>query len=373
MISPGLSLKTPEIKAALTAGVPVVGDVSLFLEINQVPVVAITGSNAKSTVTSLLGAMAEKAGLSVAVAGNIGTPVLDLLADDRVYDLVVLELSSFQLETIEKVGAKVATVLNVSEDHMDRYDTYPQYHMAKQRVYFGAQSVVINRRDPLTRPPLADGVTGYSFGLNQPDRKGFGLINTLDGEALGYEFKALMPVADIKLPGRHNIENALSALALGHAAGLPFEPMLQTLREFSGLAHRCQWLAEKASVNYYNDSKGTNVGATLAALEGLEKETGKIVLIAGGVGKGANFSPLKTALGKTRALVLIGADAQKIADVAVGAEVFFASDMNEAVVLASELAQPGDDVLLSPACASFDMFKGFEERGQVFTAAVKAL
>jgi len=373
VISPGLSIKTTEIQAAIAAGVPVVGDVALFLAANQAPVIAITGSNAKSTVTTLVGEMAKQAKLSVAVAGNIGTPVLDLLVSEQTYDLVVLELSSFQLETIEKVGAKVATVLNMSADHMDRYAGLPQYHMAKQRVYFGAENVVINRQDPLTRPPLADGVTGYSFGLNRPDRNGFGLINNSKGEQLAYEFKALMPVSEIKMIGRHNVENALSALALGHAAGLPLEAMLQALREFSGLPHRCQWLATKAGVDYYNDSKGTNVGATLAALNGLEKENSKVILIAGGVGKGADFTPLADALNKVRALVLIGEDAEQIAVLAGDVPVEFASDMHDAVMKAQAHALSGDDVLLSPACASFDMFSGFEARGDAFAQAVEAL
>lgn len=374
VISPGLSIKTPEVQAAIAAGVPVLGDVALFLAENQAPVIAVTGSNAKSTVVSLLGEMAKKADLNVAVAGNIGTPVLDLLSTKQAYDLVVLELSSFQLETIEKVGAKVATVLNVSEDHMDRYAGLPQYHMAKQRVYFGAENVVINRGDPLTRPPLADGVSSYSFGLTQPDRHAFGLLKSAAGEQLAYEFKALMPVSEIKMVGRHNIENALSALALGYAAGLPLEAMLKTLREFDGLAHRCQWLANKAGVDYYNDSKGTNVGATLAALEGLEKEDSKIILIAGGVGKGADFSPLAAALQKLRALVLIGEDAEKIAELAGDqVTVAFASSMDDAVSKVQRYAQQGDDVLLSPACASFDMFSGFEARGDAFAQAVEAL
>jgi len=374
VVSPGLSVKTPEIQAAIAAGVPVVGDVSLFLTENRAPVIAITGSNAKSTVATLVGEMAKQAQLNVAVAGNIGTPVLDLLASEQPYDLVVLELSSFQLETIEKVGAKVATVLNVSEDHMDRYAGLPQYHMAKQRVYFGAENVVVNRADPLTRPPLADGVTSYSFGLSQPDRSAFGLLMKGAGEQLAYEFKALMPTEEIKMTGRHNIENALSALALGHAAGLPMAAMLQTLREFNGLEHRCQWLTNKGGVDYFNDSKGTNVGATLAALNGLEKDQGKTVLIAGGVGKGADFSPLTAALNKTRALVLIGEDASKIAALAGQQQVVeFADNMNDAVAKAQAYALPGDSVLLSPACASFDMFSGFEARGDAFMQAVEAL
>lgn len=371
IVSPGVPLSNPAIENAVAEGIPVLGDIELFLREVKAPVIAITGSNAKSTVTTLLGEMAKTAGKQVLVGGNIGVPVLDLLQQPAA-ELYVLELSSFQLESVNKLNADVSTVLNVSEDHMDRYDSFAQYYMAKQRVYFGARKVVVNREDPLTAPPLAEGVEQFSFGLNAPDRHGFGVISKAGQECLAFEFKALMPIDDIKMPGRHNVANALAALALGHAVGLPMEPMLQTLTEFSGLPHRCQWVAESGGSNYYNDSKGTNVGATLAALKGLKKANSKIVLIAGGVGKGADFSPLKTAAEGLRAVVVIGQDGNKIAEqFETLVPTFSARNMAEAVELAAQQAQAGDDVLLSPACASFDMYKGFEDRGEHFVQVVK--
>lgn len=370
IVSPGISLATAEIAAAKAAGVRVLGDVEIFLREAKAPVIAITGSNAKSTVTSLVGEMALKAGVKVAVGGNIGVPVLDLLQLAEV-ELYVLELSSFQLEAVEQVNAEAATVLNVSEDHMDRYDSLFHYHLAKQRVYYGAKTVVTNRQDPLTIPPIAEGVEQLTFGMNQPDRKGFGILQKGGEDWLAFEFKALMPCADIKMPGRHNVANALSALALGYAVGLSMDAMLKTLTEFPGLAHRCQWVAEKSAVTYFNDSKGTNVGATLAAINGLKSEASKIVLIAGGVGKGADFKPLADAAQALRSLVVIGEDGDKIAEVFAGlCPIERADSMSQAVSLAKQAAQTGDCVLLSPACASFDMFAGFEDRGNAFVDAV---
>ncbi len=370
IVSPGVSVATKEIAMAKAAGVEVVGDVALFLSAAQAPVVAITGSNAKSTVTSLLGEMAKDAGCKVAVGGNIGIPVLDLLQQNDV-ELYVLELSSFQLETIEQVNAEVATVLNVSEDHMDRYDSLFHYHLAKQRIYYGAKSVVTNRQDPLTRPPIAEGVTEFTFGMDAPDRKGFGVLQKAGEDWLAYEFKALMPCADIRMPGRHNINNALAALALGNAVNLPMGSMLKTLTNFKGLPHRCEWVADSDGVSYFNDSKGTNVGATLAALDGLRSDQNKIVLIAGGVGKGADFSPLAVAAKDLRALIVIGQDGDQIAHVFDGTcESQRAESLIEAVHMAKAVALAGDKVLLSPACASFDMFEGFEQRGDVFVEAV---
>ncbi|WP_439136255.1 UDP-N-acetylmuramoyl-L-alanine--D-glutamate ligase [Pseudomaricurvus sp.] len=371
IVSPGVPLSNPVLVKAETEGIPMLGDIELFLREVKAPVIAITGSNAKSTVTTLVGEMAQNAGKQVLIGGNIGVPVLDLLQQPAA-ELYVLELSSFQLESIKQLNAEVATVLNVSEDHMDRYDSFAQYYIAKQRVYFGARKVVVNREDPLTAPPLAEGVEQFSFGLNMPDRRGFGVITKAGQECLAFEFKALMPIDDIKIPGRHNVANALAALALGHAVDLPMDAMLQTLKVFTGLPHRCQWVAENGGVNYYNDSKGTNVGATLAALNGLKKPNGKIVLIAGGVGKGADFSPLKAAAAGLRALVAIGQDGDQIADLFADlVPVFQARNMAEAVELSARHAQSGDDVLLSPACASFDMYKGFEDRGEHFVQAVK--
>lgn len=374
LISPGLALSTPALQVAASRGVKLAGDIELFAREAKAPIVAITGSNAKSTVTTLVGEMAAAAGRKVAVGGNLGTPALDLLDDD--VELYVLELSSFQLETTDQLNAEVATCLNVSEDHMDRYDGLPAYHQAKHRIFRGARQIVINRDDRLSRPLIGDDVPTWSFGLGKPDFKGFGLIEE-DGEKyLAFQFDALMPANQLKIRGAHNQSNALAALALGHAVGLPFEPMLATLRSFAGLAHRCQWVRECRGVNYYDDSKATNVGAALAAIDGLGSDIdGKLVLIAGGDGKGADFSGLQSPVSQhCRHVVLLGRDAELLAAALGGAApIHLVQTLQQAVQQASELAQPGDAVLLSPACASLDMFDNFEDRGRQFAAAVGAL
>lgn len=373
-VSPGLALATPALREAAARGVKMSGDIDLFTRHAKAPIVAITGSNAKSTVTTLVGEMAAAAGRKVAVGGNIGTPALDLLSDE--VELYVLELSSFQLETTERLGAEVATCLNISEDHMDRYDGMAQYHLAKHRIFRGARQVVVNRDDALSRPLIADQVPCWTFGLGKPDFKRFGLIEENGEKQLAFQFEALMPTAELKIRGAHNQSNALAALALGHAVGLPFEAMLQTLRRFVGLPHRCQWVRELRGVGYYDDSKATNVGAALAAIEGLGADiAGKLVLIAGGDGKGADFSALKAPVAKfCRAVVLLGRDAEQIAE-ALGdaAPLLRVKTLDEAVQRCAELAQSGDAVLLSPACASLDMFKNFEERGRLFAQAAEGL
>jgi UDP-N-acetylmuramoylalanine--D-glutamate ligase len=373
-VSPGLALATPALREAAARGVKMSGDIDLFTRYAKAPIVAITGSNAKSTVTTLVGEMAAAAGRKVAVGGNIGTPALDLLSDE--VELYVLELSSFQLETTERLGAEVATCLNISEDHMDRYDGMAQYHLAKHRIFRGARQVVVNRDDALSRPLIADQVPCWTFGLGKPDFKRFGLIEENGEKQLAFQFEALMPTAELKIRGAHNQSNALAALALGHAVGLPFEAMLDTLRRFAGLPHRCQWVRELRGVGYYDDSKATNVGAALAAIEGLGADiAGKLVLIAGGDGKGADFSALKAPVARfCRAVVLLGRDAEQIAE-ALGdaAPLLRVKTLDEAVQRCAELAQSGDAVLLSPACASLDMFKNFEERGRLFAQAAEGL
>lgn len=374
ILSPGVARSEPAIAAAIAAGIEVVGDIEIFARAARAPIVAITGSNGKSTVTSLLGAMAETAGIKVKVGGNLGTPALDLLDDDA--ELYVLELSSFQLESTLRLSARVATVLNVSADHMDRYPSMALYHLAKQRIYFGAQSVVANREDALTRPPVADDVPQISFGLNQPDLKDYGIRKEGSESYLAKGLVNLLPAQAVALKGRHNLANALSALALGDLAGIPQAAMLSCLQSFQGLPHRCQWVGSKNDVMFINDSKATNVGATVAALEGLVGEQGNnIILIAGGDGKGADFSSLTPVLLNTlRALVVIGRDGPQIAGlVKESLQVVEAASLQEAVVLASGLAKAGDTVLLSPACASFDMFKNYEDRGNQFAAAVEQL
>ena len=373
-VSPGLALATPALQAAAARGVKLSGDIDLFARNAKAPIVAISGSNAKSTVTTLVGEMAAAAGKRVAVGGNLGTPALDLLSDD--VELYVMELSSFQLEITNQLGAEVATVLNVSEDHMDRYSGLPAYHLAKHRIFRGAKQVVVNRQDALTRPLMGEGLPCWTFGLSAPDFKAFGVREENGEKYLAFEFQNLMPVRELKVRGAHNQANALAALALGHAVGLPFDAMLSSLRTFTGLEHRCQWVRELDGVSYYNDSKATNVGAALAAIDGLGADMdGKLVLIAGGDGKGADFSGLRDSVAKyCRAVVLMGRDADLIAT-ALGDAVpqVRAGSLDDAIARSRSLADTGDAVLLSPACASFDMFKNYEERGHLFARAVEAL
>lgn len=372
IVSPGIAIAIPAIAAAKNAGIPIIGDIEIFVRYAKAPIVAITGSNAKSTVTTLVGEMAAAAGIKVAVGGNLGTPALELLSD--AVELYVMELSSFQLETVGKLNAKVATILNISADHLDRYTDMRAYILAKLRVYFGAEQIVVNRKDILTHPPLGANVKPIYFG-GKADFGSFGLME-VDGKTyLAQNLTALMPARELKISGKHNIDNALAALALGQGAGIPMAAMLQVLRTFRGLPHRCEFVATINSVDFYNDSKGTNIGATVAAVEGLSRDPAQLIIIAGGEGKGQDFSELKTVLAKNVCrLVLIGRDAELIADM-VGGEVAteFASSMTDAVKKAFARAERGDAVLLSPACASLDMFKNYEDRGEQFCAAVRGL
>lgn len=373
VLSPGISVREAAIQGAQAGGVPVVGDIQLFADHIKEPLIAITGSNGKSTVTTLVGEMLKAAGKQVAVGGNLGTPALDLLSSKEKVDCYVLELSSFQLETTAQLNAEVATVLNVSADHMDRYRGLPDYHAAKQRVYLGAKKIVINRDDPLTQPPLGSDVTVYSFGLGRPDLKQFGLIEEEDEVYLAFGLDKLIAASELKLVGRHNLANALAALAIGHAVGIAMASMLETLRSFTGLPHRCQWVGSKEGVEFFNDSKGTNIGATVAALQGLADWKGRIVLIAGGEGKGADFRELGESMqGTVKALVTIGKDGPQMQAAAekCGVQSISAGSMKEAVKQAFGKAEKGDLVLLSPACASFDMFSSYSDRGNCFIAAV---
>jgi len=377
ILSPGLSRQMPAVQAAIKLDVPVISDIELFARSANAPIIAITGSNGKSTVTTLVGEMCAAAGQKVGVGGNLGTPALELLDENS--ELYVLELSSFQLESVYGLNAEVATVLNVSPDHMDRYQSLLDYHQAKHRIFGGARQVVVNRADKLSVPLVSEKVKQRSFGLDRPDFSGFGLVEQ-DGESwLAYQFDRLMPETELGIKGRHNTSNALAALALGSAVGLPIDIMLQVLREFRGLPHRCQTILELSGVTYINDSKATNVGATLAAINGLVGGN-NLILIAGGQSKGQDFSPLAPALvGTVKQLVLMGEDASIINDAVIssaasgGVDTVYASTLAEAVELGRRAATPGDIVLLSPACASFDMFSGFAERGDQFIAAVEGL
>ncbi len=374
VISPGVSLKEPVIARQIAAGVPVVGDIELFAREVKKPVLAITGSNGKTTVTSLLGEMAKMAGLQVAVGGNIGTPVLDLLTEPEI-DLFVLELSSFQLETTTSLKPVAATVLNVSPDHLDRYDSYREYVAAKQTIYQHCDTAIINASAPEIWRDLHLDCSLLSFSSTSKQADFY--LQDQDGKTfLAYQGQTLLPVSEMPLKGRHHNENALAALALGVAAKLPMEAMLKALRTFTGLPHRCQRVSTLGGVDWFNDSKGTNVGATQTAIATVSGEIdGKIVLIAGGLSKGADFSPLLPCIqSQVKAIVLIGEDAKLIEEAFSGqVAMVHAESLSAAVSLAAEQAHKGDAVLLSPACASFDMFKSFEDRGNQFVAEVKQL
>jgi UDP-N-acetylmuramoylalanine--D-glutamate ligase len=380
-ISPGLPLAEPHVRRALAAGARAVGDIELFARGlgADARVIAITGTNGKTTVTSLTGAMARAAGSDCEVAGNIGPAVLDALMrredSGRSPDLWVLELSSFQLETTISLAAAAATVLNISEDHLDRYRGVDEYAAAKARIFGGGGLQVLNRDDPRSLAMALPGRRTITFGLDAPGRdEDWGLLERDGGPWLAQGASALLAVRDMKLAGLHNAANALAALALCRGMGLPLAPLLKALREFKGLPHRVEPVGEAHGVRWYDDSKGTNVGSTVAALAGLAHGGAKVVLIAGGEGKGQDFSPLKAAVARSaRALVLIGRDAPLIEAAVEGAgvPVLRAGSMDQAVAAAADAAHVGDAVLLSPACASFDMFRNYKHRGEVFRLAVE--
>lgn len=386
VISPGVPLAEPQVQAAIARGVPVVGDVELFAQYRPAGswLIAITGANGKSTVTTLVGDMCQAAGLRTVVAGNIGLPVLDTLNESQpVADVYVLELSSFQLETTHSLHADAATVLNLSEDHLDRYDGMAGYAAAKARIFEGAVAAhtvqVLNRQDSWSLSMAIPGAARITFGTDMPtSADDFGLLQDGDSTWLMQGQQKLLNTSELRIAGQHNASNALAALALGTSIGLEMAPLLDALREFKGLPHRVQWVAEVDGVAFYDDSKGTNVGATCAALAGLfpAGSRNKAVLIAGGDGKNQDFSPLAQPVAlSARAVVLIGRDAAQIAAVLVGSTLLiqYADDLETAVLQAYQLAQPGDAVLLSPACASFDMFRNYEHRAQVFLDAVRRL
>ena len=373
--SPGVPLETEVLQKAREFNIPIIGDIECFARVVRAPVIAITGTNGKSTVTTLVGEMAKAAGFSVAVAGNIGTPVLDRLDDGIAYDLWVLELSSFQLDLIESLTPIAATILNVTPDHLDRHHTMAAYCAAKQRVYLHAQISVYNRDDQQTVPKQ---ITGRSYGLDAPPSAlDWGLCQNKQGDYYLCQGETLVfPVASLLLKGRHNWLNALAACALATCANIPVTAMAAVLGTFTGLPHRCQWVRALEDVVWINDSKGTNVGATLSAILGIGGSIeGKIVLIAGGQGKGADFTALQDVVQNfVRSVILIGEDADKL-DVALHqyVKIQHADSLEAAVRLARAVAEPGDVVLLSPACASFDMFRDFNHRGEAFTQAVVTL
>ena len=373
LMSPGVSLDEPIARAARDRGIDVLGDVELFARNVQAPVIGITGTNGKSTVTSLVAHMAATAGLSVLAGGNLGDAVLDLL-EQPTPDLYVLELSSFQLETTSSLRLQAAVVLNVTADHMDRYPSVAAYALAKSRIFAEAATVVLNADDPLVASMRGAATARIvTFSVDNAAASGaadFSLLRAGTQLRLACHGVALLDLARLKISGLHNAANALAALALGEAVGLPMPKMIEALESFTGLPHRSEWVAEVAGVSYVDDSKGTNVGATIAAVAGMP---GPLVMIAGGVGKGQDFTPLAQAFrGKVRHAVLIGKDAPALSKALAGVcTTERAASMPQAVAAAMRAAQAGDTVLLSPACASFDMFRDYAHRGDVFAATVR--
>jgi UDP-N-acetylmuramoylalanine--D-glutamate ligase len=358
--SPGVSLREPFLERAAARGVPIIGDIELFAREARAPVVAITGTNGKSTVTTLVARMAESSGKRTLAGGNLGRPALELL-EQPVPELYVLELSSFQLDTTQSLRTSAATVLNVTPDHMDRYDTIADYAASKARVFANCAAAIVNLDDPLVREMGHAANTVIGFSLLQDPAANYYAQDQGGDVVLMQGREPVVKLSEMKITGMHNAANALASLAMADA-----------LREFPGLAHRSQWVADVNGVRYIDDSKGTNVGATLAAVAGMP---GSLVVIAGGQGKGQDFAPLAPAFrGKVRHVVLLGQDAKLIAAALEGvATVEFAADMPEAVKLSERAAHAGETVLLSPACASLDMFRDYAHRGDAFAAAVREL
>ncbi len=373
--SPGVALREPLLRAAAARGVEVVGDVDVFArEVagSGARVIGITGTNGKSTVTALAGAMGAAAGRRTVVCGNIGLPVLDALdsPEGRAAELFVVELSSYQLETTSSLALAAAAMLNLTQDHLDRYDSMDGYAAAKQRIFLHAKARVLNRDDAWSRAMAGGDTRTFGLGVPANDRE-WGMDSAQ--RTLMHGREPIVAADELAIKGLHNAANALAAHALLTAAGEPAAPLARALREFKGLRHRVELVAEKRGVRFFDDSKGTNVGATVAALEGLRMP---VVLIAGGDGKGQDFAPLAPAVrARARAVVLIGRDAPAIEKAleATGIPLSSAATMEEAVADSFSLAKPGDAVLLSPACASFDMFRNYGHRGDVFAAAAKAL
>lgn len=371
IVSPGVADNEPLLKKARRANIEVISDIELFARDAKAPFVAVTGSNGKSTVTTLLYHMGRAAGKVTLAGGNLGEPALELL-DQPQPDLYVLELSSFQLQRTQSLPAAVAVLLNVSPDHLDWHSSEREYRNAKYRVYREAKAAVINRADKRAIKETRRFERLISFGLDEPADGQYGLRQDAGVTYLARGNTLLIATTDIAMYGRHNQANALAALAAGELLGFEIAAMLQVLGEFPGLPHRMQFVARKGSVNYINDSKATNVGAAVASVASVE---GMIVLLAGGLGKGGDFSELAAALdNKLRAAVLFGTDADKIAaalDTVM--PVYFATDMADAVQQAAAFAESDDTVLLAPACASFDQFANYAARGDAFRRAVEAL
>lgn len=367
--SPGIDLEREQIAQHISQNCQVIGDVELFCQLNDKPIIAVTGSNGKSTVVSLLAHVANELGIKAALGGNVGIPVLDQLDSDVA--CFIFELSSFQLETVQSLKAKAATVLNVSDDHLDRHITIENYAALKQKIYQNADVCVVNLEDNLTQIP--EGINAnkvLSFSKNAA-RSDFGLLFENNHCYLAHQQQKLIALNELPLAGTHNALNYLSVIALGSVMAWPIDKMVKACAGFKGLAHRCQRIPTTDNIEWVNDSKATNVGATLAAIEGIAENlsNSKLILIAGGDGKGADFSPLKNAFNQyVSQLITLGKDGEKLA--ALTSNSIDVASIEEAVLQASRCANSGDVVLLSPACASIDMFKNFVERGNKFSHAV---
>ncbi len=370
ILSPGVSLAHPDLQAAIKRRIPIVGDIELFARAARAPMVVITGTNGKSTVTTMIGELARHAGVNVAVGGNLGEPALSLLNDN--IDLYVLELSSFQLETTENLAPAVAILLNITEDHSDRYTYFEDYVRAKQHVFNLAQLAVYNRADPLTTPKNAINQI-QSFGLDEPIGDNLGVKTVKHQPMLVCGEQSLFPVANLASQRPNFVNNALAALSVAHYFHWPMKRAAQTLHEFKGLPHRCELVLNKNDVRWYDDSKATNVGATIAGLKDVAADIeGQQIVILGGVGKGADFSDLTTPLSQfAKHVILLGEAQHEIANILPESlQRTHVIDLKQAVDLACELASPGDAVLLAPACASFDMFKDYKDRGEQFVELV---
>jgi len=369
VVSPGVSIHALDLRNKVGSHTELVGDIELFARHADAPIIAITGSNGKSTVVTLVDILINAGGQTALLGGNIGVPALDLFTKSKP-DVYVLELSSFQLETTENLNADVAVLLNLSEDHLDRYPSYLAYTDAKARVYRNARSEVINRDEP--GAPQIVMPNSVSFGLGRPrSDTEFGIIDEQGMYWLAQGNQKILETGKLLLKGRQNWLNALAALAVVTQYGMEINPaMLEAMCGFEGLRDRCEQLANYDGVLWINDSKGTNVGATLAAIAGFEQPK---VLIMGGQGKGADFIPLKMAMDESvREVILIGEDANELEGVLMDVVALsHAESLEDAVLRAKKISKPGDVVMLSPACASFDMFENYMERGEVFRELVK--
>ena len=372
VVSPGIPVADPAIVAARDAGAEIIGDIELFAREVSSPIIAITGSNGKSTVTTLVGMMCQASGMDTAVGGNLGQPALSLIADPEP-SVYVLELSSFQLETVSSLNAHSAAVLNISPDHMDRYADSNVYAATKQHIFHGDGTMILNNDDPRVMAMEIEHRHRLYFGLGRPVSKDcYGIISSGKQQWLAKGEQRLMPVSEVRLIGQHNLANILAAMALAETMGVLLPVMKEVVTKFAGLPHRSEIVAERDGIVWVNDSKATNVGATSAALMGLDRP---VILIAGGQSKSADFSELRDVVNKhVRALILLGEDASQLqAELGNDVPTYIVASMHEAVARANVITEVNDIVLLSPACASFDMFRNYEHRGESFRSEVQSV